>query len=267
MRLVSRLAIFLALTMLTQIGGIAYAGALVLGRLTKRQGFATHSLLTIALYTASTFASHLLVPMTGRVPLPCAPEAGAELAVQSPIYCMLNRNYVTPQTYEAAKALAVHMGATFPGTKTLVLDANFPFIDGFPLLPHLSHADGRKIDIAFYYERNGTYLPSKTRSPIGYFAFEQPEPGDPQPCLGRNDWLTLRWDLNWLQWLFPSHQLEKERTAEALRWLASEGDKFGVEKIFVELHIALKLGATGGNVRFQGCRAARHDDHMHFQVR
>ena len=32
------------------------------------------------------------------------------------------------------------------------LDANFPFINKFPLLPHLSHNDGKKIDITDYDE-------------------------------------------------------------------------------------------------------------------
>lgn len=47
--------------------------------------------------------------------------------------------------------LSREMAHTFPGTVTLYLDANFPFFDGFPLLPHLSHVDGRKRDIAYYY--------------------------------------------------------------------------------------------------------------------
>ena len=32
---------------------------------------------------------------------------------------------------------------------TLALDGGFPFLDGFPLLPRLSHDDGRKLDLAF----------------------------------------------------------------------------------------------------------------------
>jgi hypothetical protein len=35
------------------------------------------------------------------------------------------------------------MDEKFPGTVTIALDANFPFVNGFPLLPHLSHADGK----------------------------------------------------------------------------------------------------------------------------
>lgn len=43
------------------------------------------------------------------------------------------------------------MQQTEPQIRISYLDANFPFKDGFPLLPHLSHDDGRKVDIAFMY--------------------------------------------------------------------------------------------------------------------
>jgi len=48
------------------------------------------------------------------------------------------RNYVTPDMRDLAKALATHMDKEFPGTVTVALDGNFPFVRGFPLLPHLS---------------------------------------------------------------------------------------------------------------------------------
>ena len=67
------------------------------------------------------------------------------------------------------------MDNKFPGTQVLALDANFPFLDGFSMFPHLSHADGRKLDVAFLYEsEDGQSAFGATRSPIGYWAFEQP---------------------------------------------------------------------------------------------
>jgi hypothetical protein len=160
------------------------------------------------------------------------------------------------------------MRAVYPGTTTLVLDANFPFFDGFPLLPHLSHNDGRKMDIAFYYrDQQGHFRNGETRSPIGYFAFEQPVPGSPLPCSNRQRWLTFRWDLAFLQPLFPDWHPEDRRMKEALNWLSTDGKMLGVEKVFVEPHIASRLGISNDTVRFQGCRAARHDDHIHIQVR
>ncbi|WP_326494137.1 hypothetical protein [Ensifer sp. SL37] len=78
--------------------------------------------------------------------------------------------------------------------------------------------------------------------------------------------MTLRWDLDFLQSLWRPLPLEEGRTAEALRWLSAEGSGFGIEKIFVEPHLAQRLGVEAGSIRFQGCRAARHDDHIHMQV-
>lgn len=49
----------------------------------------------------------------------------------------------------------------------------------------------------------------------------------------------------------------------ALRILSAEPR---VMKIFVEPHLQRKLGAYDAKIRFQGCRAARHDDHIHFQL-
>ncbi len=95
----------------------------------------------------------------------------------------------------------------------------------FPLLPHLSHGDGRKLDIAYYYRgADDGYLPGQTRSPISYWAFEQPGAGDtPSPCRA-DAWLTTRWDMRFLQGLFPDRALEPERTRAAAlahhRWTA-----------------------------------------------
>jgi hypothetical protein len=51
------------------------------------------------------------------------------------MYCLLNRNYVTPPMLDLVSALADDVNQKFPGTTTVVLDGNFPFWDGFPLLP------------------------------------------------------------------------------------------------------------------------------------
>jgi hypothetical protein len=151
----------------------------------------------------------------------------------------------------------------FPGTVTLFLDANMPFLRGFPLLPHLSHHDGRKLDIAYYYAApGGSYLPGRTRSPLGYWAFEQPTATDRSMC-PRGSWLTLRWDMSALQDLWPEMRLEPARTRHALRWLAAERR---VERIFIEPYLAARLGVSSPLLGFQGCRAARHDDHIHIQI-
>lgn len=263
-----RIFLFLLLTALTQVGGLVYlvtmgiASTFRLGSLFVRIG------LFLIFYVAVTYAVTLVAPYFGRVPLSCLAKPGDHLVVRSPLYCALNRNYVTPALLRMAEGLAHHMDARFPGTVTVALDANFPFVDGFPLLPHLSHADGRKLDLAFYYsDGEDRFLNGVTRSPIGYFAFEQPGPTDEQPCAGRQDWLTTRWDLAWLQPFFPVYDIEPERMRSAIIWLASSGvAAYEVEKVFLEPHLTTALGVAAPAVRFQGCRAARHDDHLHIQI-
>lgn len=260
------IAVVVLLTLLTQLGGLVWLVALGLTR-RRRAGIPVFLALFLGLYAAGSALSHAVAPIFGRVPLPCFDDGTSRLKMQSPLFCVLNRQYVVPELREAASALSRHMGQAFPGTTTLALDANFPFFNGFPLFPHLSHSDGRKLDIAFFYQdAAGNYLDTATRSPVGYFAFEQPRPGSILPCRDREDLLTLRWDLDFLQSLWRSLSLEEGRTGEALRWLSGEGSSFGIEKIFVEPHLAQRLGVEAESIRFQGCRAARHDDHIHMQV-
>jgi len=266
MRLPLTVAVVVLLTLLTQIGGAVWLVTRALLR-RRRAGVAVFLALFLGLYAAGTALSYAVAPIFGRVPLSCFDDGTSRLKMQSPLFCVLNRQYVVPELKEAAAALSRHMDQAFPGTTTLALDANFPFFDGFPLFPHLSHSDGRKLDVAFFYQdAEGSYKDRATRSPIGYFAFEQPRAESILPCRDREDLLTLRWDLDFLQSLWQPLPLEEGRTAEALRWLSGEGSGFGIEKIFVEPHLAQRLGVEAESIRFQGCRAARHDDHIHMQV-
>jgi hypothetical protein len=70
-----------------------------------------------------------------------------------------------------------------------------------------------------------------------------------------------------LQGLFPGRPLEPERTGAALRWLTTEGQRAGIERIFIEPYLAARLGVSSPLLGFQGCRAARHDDHIHIQIK
>lgn len=265
------LVAFILLTVVTQIGGIALIIAWVLVKsfggpasspARGRWRLAAVFALTYAVITAVVVPG--LAPFGGRVALSCG--SGGNYAAAHSLYCILNRHYVDARLRSMLDALADAMNAAHPGTKTLYLDANFPFFDGFPLIPHLSHEDGRKLDLAFYYtDADGQYLPGAVRSPIGYFAFEQPPPGARQ-CPSRGG-IGMRWDMDWLQPLLPDMKLDAERTRAAAAWLVNEGQAFGVEKLFLEPHLTRQLGLSSPLIRFQGCRAARHDDHIHVQIR
>ncbi len=267
------LLVLVALTLLTQIGGIAFAVCWLVSRSLSRLSAWWRAAINVALFgVLYTVLSLFIVPPLaargGRVPLPCKATAERPFAAANPAYCWLNRHYADPRLVTLMTNLSRDVARRFPGTVTLYLDANLPLINGFPLLPHLSHGDGRKLDIAYYYRgADGGYLPGQTRSPIGYWAFEQPGAGDaPSPC-GTGAWLTTRWDLPFLQSLFPDQPLDPDRTQAALRWLAAEGQAAGIERIFIEPYLAARLGVASPLLGFQGCRAARHDDHIHIQIR
>lgn len=234
------------LTLLTQVGGLAWLSALA---------FRRRVLAFVVFYAAFSVGALWIAPLFGREPIPC--NSNGALQLQSSFYCVLNRQYVVPELHTELRNLATEVDSAFPGTKTLVLDANFPFLTGFPLLPHLSHNDGRKVDLAFYYTDEGAYLPGKARSPIGYFAFEE----GPTKCPSNT--VTLRWDFGWLQGFWPEYVLDVPRTSYALKVL-DKNPRIG--KILLEPHLKERLLPDSDKTRFQGCRAARHDDHIHLQL-
>ncbi|MBD1544816.1 hypothetical protein [Roseibium aggregatum] len=270
LRTAVHLGIVAVLTLLTQIGGLAYgvawASRFWLFKRHRRSVAVLVGLFAVS-YGFFWFAATKIAPLAGRVPIACLTASNAEPVEQSVLYCALNRNYVVPELARIVTDLAVHMDREFPGTETLVLDAGFPFIDGFPLLPHLSHRDGRKLDLAFYYRgTDGRYVPGVTKSPIGYWAFEEAPDGYATPCPDSQGWKTLRWDMRWFRVFNSDVQLDADRTGEALRWLTTAGRRAGLAKVLLEPHLKRTLRVNSDVIRFQGCRAARHDDHMHIQI-
>lgn len=271
-RLLTWLA-FVLLMLLSQVGGIVFVVCWLVDRLLHRVSKWRRATIDVVLFfglyvVLSIFVVAPLAALGGRVPLPCSATSDRPFAAANPAFCWLNRNYVDARLVTLMTDLSRDVARQFPGTVTLFLDANLPFISGFPLLPHLSHGDGHKLDIAYYYRgADGGYLPGKTRSPIGYWAFEQPGAGDAPSQCRAGTWLTTRWDMQFLQGLFPDRPLEMERTRAALRWLTTEGQRAGVERIFIEPYLAARLGVSSPLLGFQGCRAARHDDHIHVQIK
>jgi hypothetical protein len=245
-RLALNAVVFLALTLLTQLGGVAWLIAIQ---------FRHFWIVFAFVYAAFWGAAYNLAPALGRTSIACF---GTELRMQSPLYCLLMRNYVAPELLDVAQAAASTVAQNYPGTITLALDGSFPFFDGMPLMPHLSHDDGEKLDFAFYYQANSQYLPATTRSPIGYWAFELDDETTCPPA-----WLTGRWNMRALQSLWPNRPLEAARTTLLVKTILANPR---VTKAFLEPPLAAQLGLSDPKLRFQGCRAARHDDHLHIQL-
>lgn len=260
------------LTLLTQIGGlvlcVVVASVSVAGRRLSRRRLlvriAAPPAIFAVVYTAASLAVAPLAGLAGRAPLPCL-FAGESAYNSLTIWtCLLNRHYATREARDALDSTARRLSAEFPGRRIAYLDAGFPLFDWFPMLPHLSHRDGRKIDLALLFvdPQDNRPAPGRALSPIGYWGYVRPGPGAALPCAGRRSW--LRWDFDWLQPLLPDLRLDEAATASLLETLM---DSPSVARVLMERHLADRLGVANARIRFQGCRAARHDDHIHVAFR
>ena len=264
-KLVALLGGAVALTILTQVGGIVLLAVAGLGR-ARRWSFGAATLAFLLTYAVVTIA---VVPPAakalGRERLPCFAQHDRPYGAVNPLFCALNRTYAAPRANALISGLADRMAREFPGTTTRYLDAGFPFLDGFPLMPHLSHRDGLKVDLAYYYrEADGRPLLDGAASPIGYWAYEAPRPGEVRPCAALHG-LNLRWDFAALQ-SRVTRRADPERMRAMLAWLTTEGRAYGLRKILIEPHLKQRWAPGVDMVRFQGCRAARHDDHLHLEL-
>ena len=133
---------------------------------------------TILIYAVASIA---IVPplagLFGRERVACAST--------TLVGCVFNRTYLKPKPLALMTALDQAMGNRFPGSGVTILEGSFPFVDGFPLPPHLSHHDGRKIDLAYFYrDASGQAIARGSPSPVGYFHFQQPRAGDQRTVRG-----------------------------------------------------------------------------------
>lgn len=254
----------LLLTMLTQVGGLALLLSLPLLNLIHLASFWQQSLLRLGVFLlVYALCVFVIVPKLaswgGRVPLPCTASADAPLHPANVGYCLLMRNYVTVETKAHLVRVAQQFRQRYPDSTVRYLDANFPFMNGFPLLPHLSHKDGRKVDLAYFYQRKGSQE-SVDFSPSwhGYWFYEQPASPQEAACTGQKS--GLRWDFDGLQSRYAAYEIDLERTRTLLQLLVADA-----QKVLLEPHLQARLGVQAANLKFQGCRAARHDDHIHAQ--
>ena len=201
-----------------------------------------------------------------RIPLPMVREGNFQPL--NFITCILNRHYVRSSLLVHAKNVANRLEAKHPGTVMYYLDANFPFINGFPLPPHLSHNDGVKLDLAFCYKDQKTGVAvNASPSWMGYGVCEEPRAGEEnmsELCEEKG-----YWHYSFLKVIMPQggkeqYALDEERTRELVSVWATEGD---VEKVFIEPHLKTRLRLKSDKIRFHGCQAVRHDDHLHIQLR
>jgi energy-coupling factor transporter transmembrane protein EcfT len=264
--------LFSILTILTQIGGVVLLISLLTFGFIEKQ--ITTRWMRISAKVVSFILIYLLfvfafVPWAakpfGRVPLPVFQDHYLKPA--NIWTCLLNRNYVKPQLKEIALQVAIDMNKKFPGVNVNYLDANFPFIDKFPLFPHLSHNDGKKLDISFQYNDRQNHMTNEVPSWIGYGICEEPKASEvdtPALCDQQGYWqYNLLHDI-----LSNGHEnafaFNVFRTKELIGQFV---DRSEVSVVFLEPHLKARLGLNSNKVRFHGCHAVRHDDHFHVQLK
>lgn len=206
-----------------------------------------------------------LAPFFGRVALP---HSGT-LRPRTSITWLLNRHYATPELHAQLTDAAQQMSLTYPGSGITYLDASFPFLTGFPLFPHLSHDDGRKADLAFYYLEASSGVHSEVGpSWLGYGLYEAPRPDETnysEECARKGFWQYGQLEYFVPKWHQKDFELDVWRTRALLSYLATREN---TAKIFIEPHLKERWNLQQfDKIRFHGCQAVRHDDHIHLQTR
>jgi len=250
--------LFIFLTALTQIGGIVLLISLLIFGVRSLKTI-TKVLTFIGLYFVTTF---ILIP-------PLAQLYGREKIKNGKptnyMSVILNRNYVKPELNVILSKL--ESLASYENANIHYLDANFPFLDGFPLLPHLSHNDGKKLDISLVYESPSGKLSDKQKSVSGYGVFEGPKDGEPDQIATCKKEGYFQYDY--------SKYLTFGEINEDLRF-SETGTEFiiqailkmdNLEKLFIEPHLKQRLKLNHPKIRYHGCGAVRHDDHIHIQIK
>lgn len=257
LKLFGHFVFILFLTAITQVGGLIWLITILISIVIKKRKRIIFPLLYLLfnLVVIPPIAS-----LTGRERLPWFDE---NLKPRNWFYPLTFRNYVKSELKneleDSAKVLSLsNISVTY-------LDANFPFFDGFPLLPHLSHSDGKKIDISLMYLNKEGKSSNKKPSVSGYGVYAESENNYTcQSCLNKG-----YWQYDFSKYLtfgtINKLRLDKEKTAHLIRQLLSISE---TQKIFIEPHLKQSLGL--GNeikIRFHGCQAVRHDDHIHLQIK
>lgn len=220
-------------------------------------------ILFLGIYLICTyFIVPKVAPLLGRERL----ISSESIVSQSLFYRITNRNYVRPEMNKLLGDIASEFNKKHPKAKIVCLDANFPFVNKFPMLPHLSHNDGKKLDISLMYELNGT-LTNQKPSVSGYGVFEEPnqrEYNQIKRCKNKGNW---QYDIQkYMTFGRINEDIEfSEIGTKAL--LKAILKQPSVGKVFIEPHLKHRLGLKHEKIRFHGCQAVRHDDHLHLQLK
>ncbi len=262
LKFVIHLLFFCFLTITTQVGGVIYLISLVLTFKIKRKFRFKKLIIFSTLYLFATFLIiPFIAPIFGREKI----ISNSKIAPTNFMTVLLNRDYVRPKLNKVLlNTTKLLQKEPF---RINYLDANFPFIKDFPLLPHLSHNDGKKIDLSFIYETKKGEITNKQKSISGYGSFENPKKQEfdqTNYCKSKGYFQYDFTKYATLGILHPNLNFSKKGTKRLIQYLLKDKN---VGKIFIEPHLKNRLGLKDSRIRFHGCRAVRHDDHIHVQLK
>lgn len=260
LKIILHTGLFLFLTILTQVGGFVYLLSLGLWKMLGTKWISIKIFIFSILYLITTFLIvPRLAPIFGREPV--QHQSGIRPATNATIF--LNRNYVRPIVNQTLQTSAKQLKDY--GIEIIYLEANFPFLNGFPLIPHLSHNDGKKIDLNLVYENESGTIVNLPRSRSGYGVFVHPKSNE-------YDQIKKCKDSGYFQYDYPRFfsfgeinstvKFSEKGTRLLMKNLLNTGK---VKKIFIEPHLKTRMKMTDKRIRFHGCRAVRHDDHIHLE--
>ena len=256
LKIIGHLGIIIFLTALTQVGGLIWFLTILISIKTKKKKRYIFPFIYLV------FSILIIPPIAKTFDREALPVFNSELKPRNLVYPLLFRNYADRNLKILLEESANKL--KYNNITITYLDANFPFFNGFPLIPHLSHNDGKKVDISFIYIDKSGKTTNKKPSASGYGAYVKGNSKTSKSCLNRGFW----------QYDFPKYltfgtinnlKLDNKRTKLLIEQLLASRK---VEKIFIEPYLKEHLGLSSENrIRFHGCQAVRHDGHIHLQIK
>lgn len=264
LKIVTKIFIIIFLTLVSQIGGLLYlASELLIKRKSNRYRSKKIIFFSLLYLLFTLVIVPKIAPIFGREKI----QNSDQITAHSFITTLLNRNYVTPELQTAIKQIAHNFRKIHPDIKLVYLDASFPFIDGFPLPPHLSHNDGNKIDISFIYMDSKNNLNNSKPSISGYGVFVAPTQKEHDQinfCKEKGYWQYSMAKYITLGTINNQLKLSEKATKDLLLTIVKQKQ---IGKIFIEPHLKDRLQLKHTKIRYHGCQAVRHDDHIHLQLK
>ena len=262
LKFIGFLFLFVLLTVITQIGGIVLFFSLFFSKLWKKDFKFKKTVTFIILYLIATlFITPYVSPFFGREKI----LNTSKIKPSNYMYVLLNRNYVRPALNKLLKQTQHDLVDT--GIEIRYLDANFPFINNFPLLPHLSHNDGKKLDLSLVYKSNNDKITTKQKSVSGYGVFESPKGNEYNQinvCFKKGFYQYDHQKYMTFGKINKALIFSKKGTKKLINSLLKNKT---LGKLFIEPHLKHRLNLTNPKIRYHGCRAVRHDDHIHIQLK